>query len=416
MAELPKNESYCRVKVVGVGSAGCNTIERLIEEKINGIEFVAIHNDAQLLTRSKAESKVFIGKPQNASSINSGQETGGPFSEESMNEIANIIKNSDMVIITAEMGSRMVTETTPVIAKIAKEAGALTVAIVTTPFSIESQRKYKIAEKGIRNLKKYIDTLIVIPNDRLAQLGEQISAAEALRLPDQVLFQYIKGISEIITVPGLINLDFGDVRHLMARGEAAYIGVGQAGGEDKVRIATEMAMSNPLLEITIGGARSVLFNVTGGPEVSLYVVNSVAEIIRRNAHPSAEFLLGVIIDPEMGDEIRVTIVATGFDNYIRPDIHSSSRQSIGDQKSRTSQPSASESGLVTLTFNLGEPLTPPIIRDVIAPDLCALSDLQLIINDLQQQARPMPRLHSISSEKLSLVDSELISLDKRARH
>jgi cell division protein FtsZ len=315
MQSSPKMESFARIKVVGVGGGGSNAVNRMIEEGIAGIEFMAINTDAQALLLSDAPTRVRIGdKLTRGLGAGGDPEKGQKAAEESAEELYSVLKGTDMAFIAAGMGGGTGTGAAPIIAQIAKEVGALTIGVVTRPFTFEGGKRAAGAEAGIAKLKEQVDTLIVIPNDRLLQIADKkASLQEAFRQADDVLRQGIQGISELITVPGLINLDFADVKTIMAEGGAALMAVGRASGEDRARAAAEQAISSQLLDITIDGARGILFNVTGGPGLSLFEVNQAAAIIKETAHPDVNLIFGAVIDPNIGDELRITVIATGFE-------------------------------------------------------------------------------------------------------
>jgi cell division protein FtsZ len=308
-------ESFARIKVVGVGGGGCNAVNRMIDEGLSGIEFISINTDAQALLLSKAPTRVRIGdKVTRGLGAGGNPEMGRKAAEESAEELYEVLKGSDMVFVTAGMGGGTGTGAVPIVAQIAKEVGALTIGVVTRPFTFEGARRQKAAEEGTNKLKEHADTLIVIPNDRLLQIvDKRASLQDAFRMADDVLRQGIQGISELITVPGLINLDFADVRTIMSEGGAALMAVGTATGEDRARVAAEMAISSHLLDVTIDGARGILFNVTGGPNLTLFEVNQAAAIIKETAHPDVNLIFGAVIDPSLGEAIRITVIATGFD-------------------------------------------------------------------------------------------------------
>jgi cell division protein FtsZ len=308
-------ESFARIKVVGVGGGGCNAVNRMIEEGLQGVEFVAVNTDAQALMLSKASVRVRIGEKLTRGLGSGGDpDTGRKATEESAEELYSVLKGSDMVFITAGMGGGTGTGGAAIVAQIAKEVGSLTIGVVTRPFTFEGSRRIQSAESGISKLKEQADTLIVIPNDRLLQIvDKRANLQQAFRLADDVLRQGVQGISELITVPGLINLDFADVRTIMSEGGAALMAVGVGKGEDAARVAAEQAISSQLLDITIDGARGILFNVTGGPSLTLYEVNTAAAIIKETAHPDVNLIFGAVIDPNMTDEVRITVIATGFD-------------------------------------------------------------------------------------------------------
>jgi cell division protein FtsZ len=308
-------ETFARIKVIGVGGGGCNAVNRMIEQGAQGIEFITVNTDAQALLMSKAPTKIRIGdKTTNGLGAGGNPEVGRKSAEESSEELYQVLKGSDMVFVTAGMGGGTGTGAAPIIAQIAKEIGALTIGVVTRPFTFEGTKRLQSAEQGIARLKEQAHTLIVIPNDRLLQMAERKSTLqESFRLADEVLQQGIQGISEVITIPGLINLDFADVKNVMSEGGAALMAVGRASGEDRAVKAAEMSISNQLLDITIDGARGILFNVTGGPNLTLHEVNQAAAIIKETAHPEVNLIFGAVIDPEMGDDVRITVIATGFD-------------------------------------------------------------------------------------------------------
>lgn len=315
MQRIPELENFAHIKVVGVGGGGSNAVNRMIESGINSVDFIAINTDNQALLLSHATTRVRIGDKSTRGLGSGGNpEKGEKAANESVEELYEVLKGSDMVFITAGMGGGTGTGAAPVVAKVAREQGALTIGVVTRPFLFEGTKRSQSAELGIERLKEHVDTLIVIPNDRLLELTDKrMSLTESFRMADDVLRQGIQGISELITVPGLINLDFADVRSIMSEGGAALMAVGQASGDDRARLAAEQAISSRLLDVTIDGARGILFNVTGGPNMSLFEVNQAAAIIRETAHPDANLIFGAVIDEQMGDEMRITVIATGFE-------------------------------------------------------------------------------------------------------
>jgi cell division protein FtsZ len=308
-------ESFARIKVVGIGGGGCNAVNRMIDEGLSGIEFITVNTDAQALQFSKAKVRVRIGEK-----VTRGLGAGGDprigrlAAEESAEELYEVLKGSDMVFVTAGLGGGTGTGAAPVVAQIAKEIGALTIGVVTRPFTFEGTHRSKSAEMGTAALKEHADTLIIIPNDRLLQIvDKRAGLQEAFKVADDVLRQGIQGISELITVPGLINLDFADVRTIMSEGGAALMAVGEASGEDRALKAAEIAISNQLLDVTIDGARGILFNVTGGESLKLFEVNQAAAIIKETAHPEVNLIFGAVIDESMGENLRITVIATGFE-------------------------------------------------------------------------------------------------------
>src|SRR5512140_3678639 len=308
-------ETFARIKVIGVGGGGQNAVNRMIEEGIEGVEFISTNTDAQALSLSRAPTRVRLGdKLTRGLGAGGDPEVGRKAAEESADELYNVLKGADMVFVTAGMGGGTGTGAAPVVAQVSKECGALTIGVVTRPFTFEGGRRLQSAEMGIGKMKEHVHTLISIPNDRLLQIADKKSSLQdAFRLADEVLRQGIQGISELITVPGLINLDFADVRAIMSEGGAALMAVGRGTGDDRAKNAAEQAISSQLLDITIDGARGVLFNVTGGSNLTLFEVNQAAAIIRETAHPDVNMIFGAVIDPQMGDEVRVTVIATGFE-------------------------------------------------------------------------------------------------------
>jgi cell division protein FtsZ len=308
-------ENFAHIKVLGIGGGGSNAVDRMIREGIQGVEFVSINTDSQALMLSEAPQRVRIGEKLTKGLGSGGNpEVGRKAAEESSDDLYEVLRGADMVFLTAGMGGGTGTGAAPVAAGIAREIGALTIGVVTRPFMFEGSRRRQVAEEGIAKLKEEVDTLIVIPNDRLLQIVEKrASLQDAFRVADDVLRQGIQGISELITVPGLINLDFADVRSIMSEGGAALMAVGRGSGETRAADAAHQAISSQLLDVTIDGARGILFNVTGGSDLSLFEVNEAAEIIRETAHPEANIIFGAVIDETLTDEVRITVVATGFD-------------------------------------------------------------------------------------------------------
>src|SRR4030043_56489 len=308
-------ESFAHIKVVGVGGGGCNAVERMINEGLQGVEFIAVNTDAQALMLSSATTRVRLGEKLTRGLGSGGNpEEGRKAAEESQEALYNVLRGADMVFVTAGMGGGTGTGAASIIAQIGRELGSLTIGVVTRPFAFEGSRRIQVAEAGIEKLKEQADTLIVIPNDRLLQIVDKhANLQDAFRIADDVLRQGVQGISELITVPGLINLDFADVRTIMSEGGAALMAVGTGHGEDRARMVAEQAISSQLLDITIDGARGILFNVKGGPDMTLFEVNQAAAIIKETAHPDVNFIFGAVIDQNMADEVRVTVIATGFE-------------------------------------------------------------------------------------------------------
>ena len=343
-------ETFARIKVIGVGGAGQNAVNRMIDEGIQGVEFIATNTDAQALALSKSPLRVRLGdKLTRGLGAGGDPEIGRKAAEESADELYNVLKGADMVFVTAGMGGGTGTGAAPVVSQVSKECGALTIGVVTRPFTFEGGRRSQAAENGVTKMKEHAHTLISIPNDRLLQLADKKSSLQdAFRMADDVLRQGIQGISELITVPGLINLDFADVRAIMSEGGAALMAVGRGSGEDRAKVAAEQAISSQLLDITIDGARGVLFNMTGGPNLTLFEVNQAAAIIRETAHPDVNMIFGAVIDQEMGDEVRVTVIATGFERSGVP------RRALERLTTRTERPN-SQSGIFSAPTNFSRP-------------------------------------------------------------
>jgi cell division protein FtsZ len=313
---MPETEGNALIRVVGVGGGGSNAVNRMISENIAGVDFIAINTDQQALMASQARKRVAIGERTTRGLGSGGKpEVGTKAAEESVEELHELLQGSDMVFVTACMGGGTGTGASPLVAKVAREEGALTIGVVTKPFTFEGSQRMRAAETGIEQLKEHVDTLIVIPNDRLLETADRrLSLMDSFKLADDVLRQGIQGISELITVPGLINLDFADVQTIMSMGGAALMAVGRGAGEDRARIAAEEALASKLLDVTIAGARGILFNVTGGNNLSLYEINQAAAIIRETAHPDVNMIFGAVIDEAMEDEVRITVIATGFEH------------------------------------------------------------------------------------------------------
>jgi cell division protein FtsZ len=306
---------FAQIKVIGVGGGGNNAVNRMITAGLKGVDFVAVNTDAQAINLSRAGQKVQIGlKLTKGLGAGANPEVGSKAAEESREELINALKGADMVFVTAGMGGGTGTGAAPIVAEIAKELGALTVGVVTRPFAFEGRKRAMQAEKGIAELKSKVDTLITIPNDRLLQVVDKHTTIhEAFRIADDVLRQGVQGISDLIAVPGLINLDFADVKTIMRNTGSALMGIGTATGENRAADAARKAISSPLLETSIEGAQGVLLNITGGQNLTLFEVNEASEIIAEAADPEANIIFGAVIDESMKEEVRVTVIATGFD-------------------------------------------------------------------------------------------------------
>ena len=316
MAGNPQNY-LAVIKVVGVGGGGVNAVNRMIDAGLKGVEFIAVNTDAQALLMSDADVKLDIGRELTRGlGAGSDPEIGRQAAEDHRVEIEQALTGADMVFITAGKGGGTGTGAAPVIAAVAKSLGTLTIGVVTRPFSFEGRRRSVQAEQGIQRLKEAVDTLIVIPNDRLLTVSnEKTSVLNAFKMADEVLLQGVQGITDLITTPGLINTDFADVRMIMRDAGSALMGIGYARGDNRAVTAARAAISSPLLEASIEGARGILLNISGGSDLGLFEVNEAAEIIHAVAHPDANIIFGAVIDDEMGDEIRVTVIAAGFDRW-----------------------------------------------------------------------------------------------------
>ncbi len=310
-----ESNQFAEIKVIGVGGGGNNAVNRMITAGLQGVEFVTVNTDSQALQLSRAGEKVQIGiKLTKGLGAGANPEIGAKAAEESREELAKVLKGADMVFVTAGMGGGTGTGAAPIVAEVAKEMGALTVGVVTRPFTFEGRKRAMQAEKGIAELKSKVDTLITIPNDRLLQVVDKHTTIhEAFRIADDVLRQGVQGISDLIAVPGLINLDFADVKTIMSNTGSALMGIGQATGENRASDAARKAISSPLLETSIEGAKGVLLNITGGTNLTLFEVNEAAGIIAEAADPEANIIFGAVIDENLKEEIRVTVIATGFD-------------------------------------------------------------------------------------------------------
>jgi len=308
------NQQFASIKVIGVGGGGTNAVNRMIEAGLQGVEFVAINTDGQALLRSKADVRLRIGD-QLTKGLGAGAnpEIGRQAAEESREEIHGVLENADMVFITAGMGGGTGTGAAPIIAEMAKEVGALTVGVVTKPFNFEGKVRITQAEEGIKILKEKVDTLITIPNERLFQIvDKKTTFVEAFKFADDVLRQGVQGISDLITITGLINVDFADVKTIMKNAGSALMGIGVARGDNRAAEAAKTAVSSPLLETSIAGAKGIILNVTGSSELGLFEINEAAAIITEAADPDANIIFGAVIDDKQGDEIRITVIATGF--------------------------------------------------------------------------------------------------------
>ncbi len=302
---------YAVISVIGIGGGGSNAVNRMMEDNISGCEFIAINTDAQALMMSNADKKILIG--ESGLGAGSNPEIGRIAAEKSVETIKELVKGSDMVFLTCGEGGGTGTGAAPIIASIAKESGCLTVAVVTKPFNFEGRKRMVQAEEGIKNLKDKVDTLIVIPNDKLLEIAdENMTLLNAFRLADNVLKAGVRGVTDLITLPGLINLDFADIKVIMKDAGTAILGDGLASGESRAIKAAQLAIENPLIENSIDGAKGILLNISGGPDLKLHEVNAAAEVIRNAASPEANIIFGAVIDKSMDEQLKVTIIAAGF--------------------------------------------------------------------------------------------------------
>ena len=318
--ELDNNyESGVNIKVIGVGGGGNNAVNRMISDNIRSVEFIAINTDKQVLAQSSATRKIPIGeKITKGHGAGANPEIGARAAEESIEEIKNAITGADMVFITAGMGGGTGTGAAPVVARIAQEMGILTVGVVTKPFAFEGAKRMAQAEAGIANFSQYVDSLVIIPNERLKQVSEtRITFLNAFQIADGVLSHGVQSISDLINVPGFINLDFADVSSVMQNAGYAHMGVGEATGKDKAELAAKAAISSPLLETSISGAKGIIFNITTSPDIGLEDIDVASTLIASEASPDANVIFGVSFDPELEDKMKITIIATGFENKVQ---------------------------------------------------------------------------------------------------
>lgn len=303
------------IKVIGVGGAGNNAVNRMIDAGIKGVDFIAVNTDRQALQTSKASTKIQIGeKITRGLGAGANPDIGAQSAEESKAEVAEVLRGADMVFVTAGMGGGTGTGAAPIVAAAAKEMGILTIGVVTKPFTFEGKKRLSQAERGIESLKGKVDTLVVIPNDKLLQIiDRKTSIIEAFKMADDILRQGVQGISDLIAIPGLVNLDFADVKTIMLNQGMAHMGVGKATGENRAEDAAKEAIQSPLLETSIEGAKGVIINITGGEDLGLHEVNTAAELVQRSVDPEANIIFGTVTDPSMTDEIQITVIATGFE-------------------------------------------------------------------------------------------------------
>ncbi|WP_030013953.1 MULTISPECIES: cell division protein FtsZ [Micrococcales] len=326
------------IKVVGIGGGGVNAVNRMIEVGLRGVEFIAINTDAQALLMSDADVKLDVGREMTRGlGAGANPEVGRQAAEDHEEEIEEVLKGADMVFVTAGEGGGTGTGGAPVVARIARSLGALTIGVVTRPFTFEGRRRSNQAETGIESLRDEVDTLIVIPNDRLLSISDRnVSMLDAFKSADQVLLSGVQGITDLITTPGLINLDFADVKSVMQGAGSALMGIGSAQGEDRAVKAAELAIASPLLEASIDGAHGVLLSIQGGSDLGLFEINEAARLVQEVAHPDANIIFGAVIDDALGDEARVTVIAAGFDS-LNPETNSNNNNAAATQAQRTQQ-------------------------------------------------------------------------------
>jgi cell division protein FtsZ len=334
----PPHNYLAVIKVVGIGGGGVNAVNRMIEQGLKGVEFIAINTDAQALLMSDADVKLDVGRDSTRGlGAGADPDVGRKAAEDAKDEIEELLRGADMVFVTAGEGGGTGTGGAPVVANVARKMGALTVGVVTRPFSFEGKRRSNQAESGIAALRESCDTLIVIPNDRLLQMGDAgVSLMDAFRSADEVLLNGVQGITDLITTPGLINVDFADVKGIMSGAGTALMGIGSARGDGRALTAAEMAINSPLLEASMEGAQGVLMSIAGGSDLGLFEINEAASLVQDAAHPEANIIFGTVIDDSLGDEVRVTVIAAGFD----PNSASRKAIIIGDATTSSSPASA----------------------------------------------------------------------------
>jgi len=368
----PPHNYLAVIKVVGIGGGGVNAVNRMIEVGLKGVEFIAINTDAQALLMSDADVKLDVGRELTRGLGAGAQpEVGKNAAEDHRDEIEEVLKGADMVFVTCGEGGGTGTGGAPVVANIARKLGALTIGVVTRPFSFEGKRRQVQAESGIDELRNQCDTLIVIPNDRLLALGDRgISMMDAFRQADQVLLSGVQGITDLITTPGLINLDFADVKSVMSGAGSALMGIGSARGDNRAVEAAEKAISSPLLEQSMDGARGVLLSIAGGSDLGLFEINDAAQLVTDAAHPDANIIFGAVIDDALGDEVRVTVIAAGFDGGT-PSYRPSepARKTVNQHQPTT--PASAPSSAVPVSASPSASAPPPrrvLFDDVDVPD------------------------------------------------
>ncbi len=373
---MPSPQNYLAViKVVGIGGGGVNAVNRMIEAGLKGVEFIAVNTDAQALLMSDADVKLDIGRELTRGlGAGADPEVGRQAAEDHREEIEEVLKGADMVFVTAGEGGGTGTGGAPVVANVARGLGALTIGVVTRPFTFEGRRRAEQAVRGVEQLRAEVDTLIVIPNDRLLEVSDRnVSVLDAFASADLVLLSGVEGITNLITTPGLINLDFADVKTVMAGAGTALMGIGNARGEDRASIAAEMAVASPLLEASMEGAHGVLISISGGSDLGLFEINAAAEHVTDAAHPDANVIFGTVIDDALGDEVRVTVIAAGFDG--------------GAPKTRTERPTTARSTATPAPAAAPEPTPAPTVTHVFRDDSLAAPEPEPRVT-----TRPIPRV------------------------
>ena len=385
MLDEELDENVTTIKVIGVGGGGGNAVNRMVSDGLQGVEFIAMNTDQQALAKNHASVKVQLGsKLTKGRGAGADPEIGQRAAEESKDEIANALKGSQMVFITAGMGGGTGTGAAPVVAEVAHDLGILTVGIVTKPFSFEGKRKMGLAEQGIANLLMHVDSLIVIPNERLKMISqEKITLMNAFQAADNVLRQGVESISALINVPAFINLDFADVRSIMKDAGYAHMGVGSAKGAGKAENAAKAAISSPLLETSIAGAHGVIINITSSPDIGLEDVETAAGLITQSAHPDANIIWGTAFDENLSDEMRVTVVATGFDNKSASDLRNSINNAMGGAQSVPSAVFSSDTGAAAAPVSNAAPAAAPAEKKAVeeeSSDIRYYDELLAILN------------------------------------
>ncbi len=389
----PAIETFARIKVVGVGGAGGAAINRMVESGVEGVEFIAVNTDAQALHHSKAQTKIHIGGDETRG-LGAGADpsVGQKAAQQSLEDIKKAVEGADMVFVTIGAGGGTGSGAGHIVAQAAKDSGALVVGFATKPFAFEGEKRRRNADSAVENLRKSVDTLIIIPNDRLLQtIDRQTPLLEAFKVADDVLRQGVQGISDLITVHGLINLDFADVKTVMSNAGSALMGIGRASGEDRAVHAAQQAIESPLLEVSIDGARGILFNVIGGSDMSMHEINQAAELITAAADPEANIIFGATISPDLEGEVIITVVATGFD-----DVYYTNREKVGNANAAPHEP--------------------------VTPNDKEMSAIDMDLNDHHEDGKdmtsdtPMPNIWAIDDEDHAKDDSEAPSVQNPSEH